>query len=656
MVQAMALLARGRALDDAEAKQAEAQLVRGRAGVEAFVDQLLADPAVGAVVAPRLTVQHMTSFVGHTSRLHGYVLKTAKSEREGEQIFYLREPCTAAEAERVRPWWALDTEVLVCPDAHRPTVFRAGPSQRNGAAVRCYSQGADPLFEAAPTCGCGPNLVRCHPSHAHWLAVQRSLANEVSQTVAYVVNQDMPLEELWTSNATFRDRNAEFVYRHASIEEGRGADLEALADWPERGQWAPRVELVDGQHAGLATTQQFMGYSADMRTRMSNVNEKMWCVPTDSAGATAAEVLAIPSHDHQRTFWREDWEYLSRRTLCTNCHARLDHGVRFFMGYPDGRGIASTFVPSLQLEGEGEMYLRDIEDSRGKAKLNPRAFAALAIKQPEFAACMVDNVAAHVFGNAPAREDRAALEDAFSQRPTFKSLMRAALIRYASSGRDAAARDEHPRTADAFAPPARIERAGVSLPADVRASIDDRCMHCHDGADEDAVPPDLRGAALPQGLLRQMIEEIGYGRMPKERGDGRKLADEERTALLSELVPLAYDAPDERRAAWTHLTNGQRGIQAPSLALALAAVREIATGEHPGGVPPAPPVSALEFMVRPAAVHYGPGFVSATALVALDTCRESTAAPAELEACVLRATRPAALSADKRTAPTRAAR
>src|SRR5262249_53059952 len=160
------------------------------------------------------------------------------------------------------------------------------------------------------------------------------------------------------------------------------------------GKWARRVELAPGQHAGLATTTQFIGYAADARSRVSLINDKMWCVPSDSAGSTAAAVLAIPSRDLQirpgvSDTVAPDWAYLPRREICTNCHARLDFGVRFFNGYPDGRGASIYFVPELQLTGVGELYHHDIKDPRGKAALNPHSFAELAVKQPEFASCMV---------------------------------------------------------------------------------------------------------------------------------------------------------------------------------------------------------------------------------------------------------------------------
>ena len=80
------------------------------------------------------------------------------------------------------------------------------------------------------------------------------------------------------------------------------------------------------------------------------------------------------------------------------------------------------------------MYGNNIKDLRGQTELNPRAFAQLAVAQPEFEQCMVRDIIEHVFNDEATDADYQALRAEFRQGSSFKRMMRTALLRLVARG------------------------------------------------------------------------------------------------------------------------------------------------------------------------------------------------------------------------------
>ncbi len=192
----------------------------GTTNLEAFVDTLLDDRGFSHRVAPLILKGDADS---GTEAFWGSPALSHFEDAEGP-VHYLREPCSPDSSVEVRPWWAMDTPIRVCPEAYRPNVLVAAD---NGH--RCSSPLAGPWN--ATGCGCGPNLAFCgQPSSAEEL--QRDAFAELRDTVGHFVAHERPLAEIFTSNATVRRRNVEFYYRRGRILNGESVsldDLKALA-------------------------------------------------------------------------------------------------------------------------------------------------------------------------------------------------------------------------------------------------------------------------------------------------------------------------------------------------------------------------------------------------------------------------------------------
>ena len=380
-------------------------------------------------------------------------------------------------------------------------------SYRTQSLLSCDSQIGSPEMEASPLCGCGPNLIRCLRDDEQYDDLNRSFMEEVKLTTAYVVKHDLPMASLFTSNATFRDRNAELYYRRQKIGalelQAVERELADLARWPEAGMWAPRPELTPGQHAGLLTSPQLLHWLPDRRQRQRGYYEVMWCNLRNSFGATTHKVLEINTTGNN-FFTHDSWQRLAHTDLCTDCHARLDYGSRFFMGYPDSRASAH-FSPSLAIAGSGPLYGQDIRDRRGEAPLTPHGFATLATAQPDFKSCMTRHFASYVLGDRATAEDVREIEAVVAEAGTFKPPMKRALELYAERWRAESRAVSAPRVHAASA--ARGANGAVQVTAAMRTILDEHCLDCHDRApyndtaDSPDVPFDFRGqsSAPPRG-------------------------------------------------------------------------------------------------------------------------------------------------------------
>jgi hypothetical protein len=583
-------------LDDVAMLAVGAPLPALRRGVpvETLVTELLRDPRFARDVAPEMLFNKRA--VDPAEEDAWLVLKSTGG---AAPVYFLREPCDAANAVRVHPWWALDTEVLVCPDAYQPAHLRQPET-----GWYCGGSNLDP--SRSPFCGCGPELMSCARDDAQFQDLKRGLLEEVIQTVAYVVSHDLPLDRLFTMNETVRTGYSELFYQRWQVVAGLRTGVSDVRRWAHEGELWPREETVAGQHAGLLTTPHMLLFGDTPRARMRNYFGDLWCVTPGSVNVSTEQVLGLGVTDLRDG---DGWKKLAVMPVCTDCHARLDHGMQFFSAYPSSFvGVihgGSTFGkpgPAL-LHTRESLYGRDANDLRGEGPQTPRGFADLAVKQREFARCMVRDVADHVWSGDATPDDRRALLAAFDRDGTLRSVMREALLRFARQAPEA--------------PPAPQ--------ATLRAELDAHCDGCH-ASGPHAFP---RDAAPPRDLLQKMLRQVAFGDMPRAPAEMDAAA---RRAMVRELVAALWDDEGSRREAARYFDGGLRGMRVHRASAILGMVEQRAGGHDEEAAS-----WTFSDADRHDAVELRPSFAATFALAALRACKASGAGGRALEACVTRA-------------------
>lgn len=612
----------------------------GEAPLGDYLDELLRTERFAAEVVPALVFGMFVNVRNYYAVPSAFVLKRAA---EPGAPLYLDAPCAAAEATLVQPWWNLASEVRVCPDAYRPYKWTLEPgehSYKTSVVLSCDSQIGSPELEGSSPCGCGPNLIRCLRDEDQYNELNRSLMDEVRRTTAYVVEHDLPMAALFTSNSTFRDRNVELYYRRQKIGalqmKSPEKELASLGAWPVSGKWAPRAEIRPGQHAGLLTAPQILHWLPDRRQRQRGYYEIMWCNLRNSFGATTHKVLELNANGNN-FFVHDSWKKLAHTELCTSCHARLDYGSQFFQGYLDSR--ASThFHPALQTTERGPLYGQDINDLRGEAPLTPLGFAKLATDQPDFKQCMTNHLVSYVLGGRATGDDVRAIDAAVEQSRTFRASMKVALERYATRWRDGAgAPTSAPDVSGqaAAAPPGPGAPGGVTVGPALRAQLDRHCVDCHDSApyadtaDSDDLPFALTGGVLPRSLVVSMTDQVAFGMMPKDQALDPALRED----LVGLLIDALWTDPAARAEARRYYLGRARGLPAQQIDNALHAISQIARSSSDIAW------GAFERGIWSDQSSITPGFLAVTGLDAVSACArgQETEDDAELEDCLRRA-------------------
>jgi hypothetical protein len=618
----------------------------GQASIDGFIDELLTTDRFGSEIIPSLVFGTYVNVRNYYALPSGFILNHSPGP---DGAYYLRAPCAPGDAVSVHPWWDLQSEVKVCPDSYRPdkwTISADEQRYQTKTVLTCGSQIGSPELETNSLCGCGPNLIRCMRDADQYEAFNRSLMDEVKHTTAYVVEHDLPMATLFTGNETFRDRDAELYYRREKIEalqmQDVSAELAGLDAWPQDGKWAPRAELSPGQHAGLLTAPQILHWNPDRRQRQRGYYEMMWCNLRNAFGATTEKVLELNSTGNN-AFAHAGWQRMAHTPLCTTCHARLDYGFQFFMGYPDSRA-GTYFMPALQNKGQGPLYGHDIDDLRGTAPLTPLGFAKLATAQPEFDECMTTHFATYVLGDQATSADVDAIAAAVKQTGTFKAPMKVALERYAARWRG-----------EPHAPPAppipTVAAAGTAPPGEIavspplRATLDRYCGDCHDSSqppysdspDHDDVAFNFTGAALPRRLVVDMLDNVGFGTMPKKG----PLDPPQREQVVHLLVDTLWHDDGTRAQALHYYLGRDRGLPAQQIDNAFYFIDT--TARATSGVS----WGALERALWSDQATITPGFVATTSLEALRACEQASKTQGtRLEDCLSWTTSLSVLSRD----------
>lgn len=584
----LSLLARGRELT---AEERRAIAGADEAAARRFVEALAADPAV-ARQALRVLFPWASGWAG----IRHFPLATATTA-SGKRFLYWERPCAERELVRATPWWDLEGQVLICRDHYRP-------ERRFDTTIGYMCQ------PSMPGCGCGPYLLACAPDDATETALRLSLRAELADTVVHLVAQRAPLRELFTSNATRRDRRAELWYRTARVLGGEPAAqaFAGYAAWPDTPSWAPRPERVPGQEAGILTTAHMLWQAQGPRERMQLYHQAMWCVDARSVKVTADQIFGLGTTDFRER--RDEGLRLAEMPVCDGCHARLDHSLAFFAAHEK-----HAFIAPRDPARKARLFLHDRDDLRGEDVALPGGFARLATAAPEFGQCMARRVVDHVLGDDAASDDYRAVHEAFTRAGDYQSLLRVALERLLDRrlGRGAPA-------ATAAAPAAT---AGA-LPALLRT----HCADCHTGGGERV---DLSRADLASPVLLQALEEVSAGRMPRSFPP---LGRTERARLVDALI-VAWPRPDERAGLREVYTSALHALPA----LPAHAIQQV-IHDRAGlaGEPDAWAIPNPYGLLGRRHVQLTPDLMLFMSMQAVKACKQQPRAGEDLAACAARVT------------------
>ena len=572
--------------------------------LEEYIDALVADPAFAHYAAYRIMFGPIVDAPSHAV-LHMVKMHTFDGVAFGKSqpIYHTTQKCDPKDAVMVRAWWNSDHDIAVCPSAYQPTHlidpqtgWRCGSTsqvdQLRHQTAQEMSHG-EAQYDKPIYCGCGPALANCVPDDATRDHLIGSSQHEVLATTSKLIYDDRPFDEVFTENTTFRDGYADFFYERSRLFAG---EIKELPRVDREASFEPRHESWPGEHAGILTTYQFLHMTDGSRDRMRDYFAVAWCKSEGSRGATAQQVNSLGVTDLRHG---DGWKQLAAMPICTSCHARLDYGMQFFLGYPASfQGFFDD--KKLVATGNGPLYGDDITDARGQAALDPAGFARLLIGQPEFAACMAQRVTRHVLGDAATDEDADALHKLFVEGRRVKPLMREALVRYAKHWSDPL-----PGALPASSPGPRELAGPLAVPHDVRALVEKHCLDCHD--DPKPRKPDLRPDHLPREVVAQMLDRVAWGDMPR---DGH-LAKVVRDRMVRSLVDMLWPAGATRETAEKYYF----GLEA--LPTHTAAVMRTHFSDPPGAL-------QLENAIDPALIQASPGVLSYITDAALRACKGKT--------------------------------
>jgi len=580
----------------------------GGGGAAAEVDRLLAEK-MAARLAKDLVVTATTPLKDRHPLPASMALR--KSEKDGVEVHHLRGACAAADAVPVKPWWdPSGGEILVCARDYKPEVKGDDQGRICGASV------LDP--RDSDVCGCGPMLIHCVQSRDALEKMKGQIIAEVNDTVGHVVNNDLPIETLFSMNETVGNFASEYLYRRARVVAGEPVEsLFPIDESAFKPALRPRHEQVPGQHAGVLTTP-FMMYASDaLRGVMRNFYDYLWCSGVSRSNVETDAILALNKVDLRVG---DGWKDLAAMNVCTDCHARLDYGMQFFWGWPSST-MGIDFRPTQARTGTGPLYGDHIKDERGEAELNPRGFAKLALEQPEFGACMTRKVVDHVFNGTDSADDVAAVSKAFQEQHRVKAMLKVALERYAA--RELAGGVPTPTTPTPTTTRAVNPDGTIALSDTLQGLLKTHCKECHGAKD----PLPLVGPALDEPTLARVLDQVAFGAMPKTV---ERLPEPERRRFISETAALLFvDAAERAEAIRYH---GDM-LRAAPIHRYFSAMRHVAGRV---GASDVPRPGATETAVGQGLLGYSPGVGLAQAVSAIAACKKHKGP--ERQACVDAAT------------------
>lgn len=613
------LLASDRVPSRQELAEAAGALAAGDRELRAFVAELVATDE-SAAFAPFALFPRESNPVRQTDGLNQTVFELRTFEEAGRTVYFLPEtnavgsslvvtstkpPCSLREAERVRPWWDLEHEILVCPSSHRPDRIRA----INGKHKLC-----SPVQRTSERqgCGCGPSLMYCI-KREQLDDLRISMRKEFTDTIAWSIRQDRPLQDLFRGRETVRDRLIDVFYRRLLVEGGAPAELLSGTGWIE-GR-SPRPEVYPGAQAGLLTSPQIWTLGSELRERLMVISDLIWCVKPRSVSVTADTVLQLPTNFRAPM---QGWQLLASMPVCDGCHARLDYGSQFFEG-----GTAGFHYDSRNLPRAGStmsMYVHDQFDLRGRGVQTPAGFAELAVSQPEFGACMSKRVAAHVFGRHATADDVASLLEVFKTRPTYRALLTSALVSYAERRLSSAGERGEVAHADPAAP-----QLGLG------ALVEQYCSDCHSNGDAVEKAWSASRTFADHSAMVQALDSIGDQRMPPAGAPLDPAVRQRFVALLAERI---WPDAGARNAALDNYSGRLNNIEVHRRASTMKIIGARAGVDLDDAIMKIDP---LYFGNGRDTQEYTPDFALNTVIDGVAACK--LAGAKDLAACVERATR-----------------
>jgi hypothetical protein len=528
------------------------------------------------------------------------------------EIGYLYQPCKPSDATSVEPWWAMGTRIKVCNDSYKPDVFAMPRSKErpNDPPPMCGSNRG-----VAPPCGCGPNLIRCYRDRDQLTEVRKRLYAEDLDTIGHVINAGLPLQEIYTTNATVRDLVTETRYRMHDAARGEPwtKGLEKFGTEPTL---QPRAEAFPGMHAGILTTPNFIRIGDAPRTTMMMFFQTMTCTGVDGAQVSAHQALGIDTASIRNE--SGGGNFLATTPGCSGCHARLENSIPFFASWRSVFHSLET-EPELQTIKDGKIYLNDIDDLRATTLTTPAAFAKVVTAQPEFSTCQAGRIANFVHGvdhvDPGVVQELAGMIAA--QKPV-RDVFKTALLHYARRIMAGAP----PKPAIATQPP-RAQRFDVAAERHFDATTVkalEVCTDCHSTGDRWIDKAVTTNTVSALHALR-MADVVASGSMPK----GTSLSDPEREALVTLLAQAAWgDAETGKETA-----NFMLGNNRPAAVHEFTTIVQMIDRPDP---PPAEPYMAPEYMTKPGYYFLTPGIATTLGFEALRVCRLRS--PSNVEECV----------------------
>jgi hypothetical protein len=585
----IAMLATGHALPAAERERALATN-----DLDGLVTQLLASRAFTHEIAPRMMLGYL-----NTAAFSFELPALKKTTIDGVVVHYRRKACTAlADAVDVTPWWDMHATLKICKDDYRPELLRDSQGR--------YCHGASGMA-LGTECGCGPNLIFCAASVEHRQQIHASLRQETLDTIGYIVAHDLPIGDVFTTPYSFRDARAAWTHYRDQIVNGAATTFPDLADWPAEGKWAERPALWPGQHAGIMTDIQLAYFSDGPRDRMRFFYERAWCMPPTSFGVAVERFKALVGNAQDLRYHQARWKQLAAAPGCTTCHARLDYGMQYFLGYQDFMTAMGPTLATQHGTDEGPLYGSDIDDPRGAAKLTPQAFGKLLVSQPEFSDCMVQHVVDQVFGGATSFAHIDLLRAELARTHSLHAVMAKALVLFA---RDAAPATDH-------VPSGNLAKL-----------LEEHCQDCHLSGPNNFLA-DLKTPIDDRRML-SMLRMTAFEMMP--RGDHR-LAPDQRRVMVNEMIRALHLDPAREAEAKAYFLDGFRGSRMQFIDASRDAIAASA-GYHRGEPWP----WLVESQIEGKEVSITPSAVMQLAQTAMEACR--TVPAAQREACLTRALAP----------------
>jgi cytochrome c553 len=584
------MLATGRAVAPAMLADWQRKLGNG-ATVDDYIAQLVGDPEFAKTVAPRIVLRTGMR-IGNTK----LSVRLKKTRTGDKTVYHLRKPCEVGQAVPVKAWWLDGTQdVLVCPDSYEPD-RRVIPK----TDWYCGGGNANPLLSPTKSfCGCGPDLMYCYPDELFETAMN-DMQDEVSNTIAHVVDKDLPLEQVFLQNETVRSGLAD---HHYDLWDVMTKKRDRHPPPGKTTRLAPRTEYFPGMHAGILTTPHMLFMPDAQRPRINRYSYVLFCSPMKSSAVHTDVVLGLRAGDTRNG---EGWKSLVKMPGCTDCHARLDYGVRFFGGWLDVRKSIG-FHPEAVIKEEGLLYMNDFTDLRGKAPVTtPRAFAELAVQQPEFARCQAQNVLDYVLGGDSTTALRDSLIATASPKLKLRDMMKVALRAYASRY------TAKPKASPTVRASTDAGGSQLTLSPEMKAQLE-ACTDCHDGSKPEL--PNLSADKLPRELVQKSVAKVAFGAMPPDGFD-----EPARDAFLTTAVPLAWpaQAPD----AYAFYENRMRSLQVHHAGSVIRAIHP-----QPGG-----DVEKLpEMSIEQHQAQLTPSFTTTMLLEQLKACK---AKAGDVRACM----------------------